>query len=52
MSSTPRSTTRRNSASAAPLSRGGPKLPGPAMCSAPNPMRSTERSAILIFAIR
>src|SRR5918996_153845 len=43
MWSTPSSTTRRSTASAASRSRGGPKTPGPASCIAPNPMRPTGR---------
>jgi hypothetical protein len=38
MWSTPSSTARRSTASAASRSRGGPKTPGPASCIAPNPM--------------
>src|SRR5918992_464088 len=43
MWSTPSSTARRSTASAASRSRGGPKTPGPASCIAPNPMRPTGR---------
>src|SRR3954454_14793058 len=39
MWSTPSSTARRSTARAAPVSRGGPKTPGPASCIAPKPMR-------------
>src|SRR5919197_843125 len=43
MWSTPSSTARRRTASAASRSRGGPKTPGPASCMAPKPMRRTGR---------
>src|SRR5918999_376401 len=43
MWSTPSSTARRSTASAASRSRGGPKTPGPASCIAPNPTRPTGR---------
>src|ERR687895_746772 len=43
MWSTPSSTARRSTASAASRSRGGPKTPGPASCIAPNPIRPTGR---------
>src|SRR5919106_929963 len=43
MWSTPSSTARRSTASAASRSRGGPKTPGPASCIAPNPMRPMGR---------
>src|ERR671919_1761556 len=43
MWSTPSSTARRSTASAASRSRCGPKTPSPASCIAPNPMRRTGR---------
>src|SRR5919198_2662167 len=43
MWSTPSSTARRRTASAASRSRGGPKTPGPASCMAPKPIRRTGR---------
>ena len=42
MWSTPSSTARRRTASAASRSRGGPNTPGPASCMAPNPIRPTS----------
>src|SRR3954451_15617234 len=47
MWSTPRSTARRRTASAAWRSRGGPKTPGPASCMGPNPIRRTSGSPSL-----
>src|SRR3954453_4344602 len=47
MWSTPSSTARRRTASAASRSRGGPNTPGPASCMAPNPIRPTSWSASL-----
>src|SRR4030088_2813492 len=41
MWSTPSSTARRRTATAASGSAGGPNTPGPASCMAPNPIRLT-----------
>src|SRR3954449_4471843 len=51
MWSTPSSTARRRTASAASRSRGGPNTPGPASCMAPNPIRRTSWSASLAVSV-
>src|SRR3954447_4671355 len=51
MWSTPSSTARRRTASAASRSRGGPNTPGPASCIAPNPIRRTSWSPSLAVSV-